>query len=624
MSIETIPLNKLSVWKGNVRKTGAEIGLDELKASILVHGLLNPLTVQKTDKGDRRVIAGQRRLLALRALHKEGAISADHPVECNIVSSDSNATEISLAENVVRTQMHPADQFEAFRDLIDKGASVADVAARFGVTDALVTKRLKLGRVSPKMLDLYRKGDMTLEQVQALTLTDDHTVQESAWDGAEHSWQRNPRELRKALTNGEVAADDKRIKFIGGLEVYEAAGGKVRRDLFDDRNAGYVSDLTLLNRLVVRKLEDTAEAVRSEGWKWVETLAEFDWDAVKGFSRVHEGHVALTPEQEARLSGLGEQHDELAAASEEEDLDDEQAAKLEQIETEMEDLQLTQKIYNSDDISRAGCFVSIGYQGETEIRRGYVKLEDMPAVEGKAANGQTATAEESETDGLSAALIEDLTAQRTAALRVELAKSPMVALAATVHALGLHAFYSGSAYGVSSCVKVSTSITPLAGLIKDPAASPALQGFNENSPWATKVPEKAGHFWQWCVQQPVTTLLDLLAYLIGRSVDAVIGKYAKRNVHADQLAAALDLDMTKWFTPTAENYFSRVSKPTIIKALVEMDGGTPVAPVTEKLKKGALAEFAEKAVGDSGWLPEILRSEPSAETSEETTLDAAA
>ncbi len=623
MSIETIPLNKLSVWKGNVRKTGAEIGLDELKASILVHGLLNPLTVQKTDKGDRRVIAGQRRLLALRALHKEGSIPADHPVQCTIVSSDSNATEISLAENVVRTQMHPADQFEAWRDLIDKGASVADVAARFGVSEAIVTKRLKLGRVSPKLLDLYRKGEMTLEQVQALTLTDDHAVQEAAWDGAESRWQRTADALRSVLTTGEVTATDKRVKFIGGLDTYEAAGGKVRRDLFDDRNAGYLSDMTLLNRLVVRKLEETADEVRSEGWKWIETLAEFDWDAVKGFGRVHEGHVALTPEQEAHLSELGEKYDELAAASEEEDLDDEQIAKVEQIEVEMQALQSTQKIYKSEDIARAGCFVSIGYQGEAEIRRGYVKPEDMAQAEAKGTASGATPAEETESDGLSAALIEDLTAQRTAALRVELAKSPLVALAATVHALGLSHFYMGS-YRVASCVKVSTSVTPLNSLIKNPEQSKAFQAFNAESPWSAKVPEEAEDFWQWCVEQPMAMLLELLAYLVGRSVDVVTTKVSRPGVHADQLASALDLDMTKWFQPTAENYFSRVSKPIIIKALVEIDGGTPVAPVTEKLKKGALAEFAEKAVGHSGWLPEILRSEPAIETAEEDALDTAA
>lgn len=49
---------------------------------------------------------------------------------CVIADGEIDESELSLAESVVRMPMHPADQFEAFRDLIDGGASVADVAAR--------------------------------------------------------------------------------------------------------------------------------------------------------------------------------------------------------------------------------------------------------------------------------------------------------------------------------------------------------------------------------------------------------------------------------------------------------------------------------------------------------------
>lgn len=62
---------------------------------------------------------------------------------CKIAEDEIDATELSLAENVVRDDMHPADQFEAFRLLIDKGAPVEDVAARFGVTPTVVTQRRK-------------------------------------------------------------------------------------------------------------------------------------------------------------------------------------------------------------------------------------------------------------------------------------------------------------------------------------------------------------------------------------------------------------------------------------------------------------------------------------------------
>jgi ParB family chromosome partitioning protein len=64
------------------------------------------------------------------------------PVPCRVINGSTDAAEISLTENVVRAPMHPADQFDGFRELIDNGATPADIAARFGSTEAAVKKRL--------------------------------------------------------------------------------------------------------------------------------------------------------------------------------------------------------------------------------------------------------------------------------------------------------------------------------------------------------------------------------------------------------------------------------------------------------------------------------------------------
>jgi ParB family transcriptional regulator, chromosome partitioning protein len=80
----TIPLNKLTVWDGNVRKTGVTDGIDELAASIAAHGLLQSLVVRKAKRGKYAVVAGQRRLLALQSLAKSKAIAADLDIPCTI------------------------------------------------------------------------------------------------------------------------------------------------------------------------------------------------------------------------------------------------------------------------------------------------------------------------------------------------------------------------------------------------------------------------------------------------------------------------------------------------------------------------------------------------------------
>jgi ParB family transcriptional regulator, chromosome partitioning protein len=109
----TVPLGKLVPWEGNARRTGAETGLDEIAASIAAHGLTNPLTVRPAAKGRFAVIAGQRRLLALKHLAKGGHFAKNEPISCHLAPEERDAAEISLAENVVRVAMHPADQLEA-------------------------------------------------------------------------------------------------------------------------------------------------------------------------------------------------------------------------------------------------------------------------------------------------------------------------------------------------------------------------------------------------------------------------------------------------------------------------------------------------------------------------------
>jgi hypothetical protein len=72
---------------------------------------------------------------ALQHLAKAGKFDPDASIDCHVISAEADATEISLVENALREQMHPADQFEDFRELVDKGIKITDIASRFGVTE---------------------------------------------------------------------------------------------------------------------------------------------------------------------------------------------------------------------------------------------------------------------------------------------------------------------------------------------------------------------------------------------------------------------------------------------------------------------------------------------------------
>src|SRR5271167_1421484 len=164
MTIQMIPLNQLIPSQANVRKIGCKTGIEELAASIKAHGLLQNLQVRSCSKGKFEVVAGGRRLLALKWLAKQKTLAKEAEIACHILDTE-DAGEISLAENTLRLPMHPADQFTAFHALAATGKGVEDIAARFGTSAAIVRQRLKLACVSPTLIDLYRADDMSLDQL---------------------------------------------------------------------------------------------------------------------------------------------------------------------------------------------------------------------------------------------------------------------------------------------------------------------------------------------------------------------------------------------------------------------------------------------------------------------------
>ena len=75
---------------------------------------------------------------------------------------------------------------------------------------------------------------------------------------------------------------------------------------------------------------------------------------------------------------------------------------------------------------------------------------------------------------------------------------------------------------------------------------------------------------------------------------------------ADQLAAAVALDMTQWWQPTVAGYLGRVSKTLICEAVTEAKGKAAADNIAT-LKKGDMAERAAELLTGTGWLPAMLR-----------------
>jgi ParB family transcriptional regulator, chromosome partitioning protein len=605
--IVNIPLNKLAPFVGNVRKTRSKIFITGLAASLKEHGLQQNLVV-KEDGKRFLVVAGGNRLLAFRQLAENGDIKATHPVPCKIATGDLDPIEISLLENVLREDMHPADEFEAFRDLVDKGVPVPDIAARFGVSDTVVKQRLKLARVSPSILKAYRGDRLNLEQVMAFAVSDDHAAQDHVLENL-RPHDRSASTIRAALTENQITASDRRVKFVG-LKAYGKAGGKTSQDLFCEGEDGvFILDAALLDRLVAEKLQRAAKSLTGEGWKWVDARPQFSYEDKSQLRRIHAEAGSLPPKLAKEAEALEQERETLMERWQAADDEAEQPERIGEIEDRLDAIEEKRgdDVWTPAQLGMAGVVLTIGRDGKAEIERGLVRPEDMPKKDGKAAKpGTTGEGEtpEPQAPGLSAALIESLTAQRSAALAAELQQRPDVALVAVVHAFALSVMREGMRWDGS--LRVTATAQSLYR-VKGSKAHEHMEQAREK--WSKMLPGEA-ELWAWCLEQKQEVLLDLLAYCAATTVNTVRLKTDRPNgdrlQHADRLAAALKLDMTPWFTPNAENYFGKVSKTLILDAIREVKQQPP-APAWEKLKKAELAQEAERQIAGSGWLPELLR-----------------
>jgi ParB family chromosome partitioning protein len=596
-----IPLNKLKKSPCNARKTPhPKADIEALAASIAAVGMLQTPVVEpeyndaSAFTGHYLVTIGEGRRQAQLLRVKRKEITKSEPIRC-LVDCTANTLEISLAENAIRSPMHPADQFEAFYELHTKeGMNAEDIAARFGVSPVVVKQRLKLAAISPILMKAYRDDALNLSQLTAFAFTDDHAKQERVWkhingDDCDRS------EILELLNEQSIAADDPRAAFVG-LDAYQAAGGAIARDLFDEEQEGFLTDADLLNSLVEAKLEEVAETVRAEGWKWVEVCPRYDFEAVAEMRRVYPHAAELEPEAEAKIEALEAELEVFETG----EGSDEATTEAERLEQEIAALR-GDDVFDPDHVARGGAIVAVGRDGEARIERGFIRKED------DIRHGTSGKAPKADATALSEKLVAELTAYRTAALQNALGQDPDTALRAVVHTLACATFYPHSP--VKSCltIKCTSEYLPrYAPEIEECVAKKAMAKRHEA--WIKRIPDDAENMWEFVLTLDQRNLLALLAECASHTVNAVTARYSEdaQAGHADQLAHVLALDMRREWKPTAKAYFSRVSKERILDAVREAVS-PEAAQNLATLKKAAMADAAEQRIADRGWLPQVLR-----------------
>ncbi len=469
----------------------------------------------------------------------------------------------------------------------------------------------------------------------------------------QQSYNKEPYLIRRQLTERAVRASDRRARFVG-LDAYEAAGGVVLRDLFEEDGGGWLQDVALLDRLSTEKLAAEAKKIASEGWKWIEVAVDFRYGHAQHLRRLEGVEIELAPEEQAAFDALTAEQAKLESEYEGADeLPDEVDARLGEIETALAAFENRPVRYEPIEIARAGVFVSIDADGRLAADRGYVRPEDEPVPAGSedpaaggiggadepvpAAPAQrtviTIGGDQPEDDGdddaikpLPERLISELTAHRTLALRDAVANNPQVAITALLHKLCLDTFQHNAP---GACLEASVRHVFFPVQSADLKDSPSARAVaDRHEAWKVELPTDDHALWDWLAALDDNRRAALLAHCVSFGVNALYEKgdryggpgvsahgVQQRIAQADRLARAVGLDMVEaGWRPTVDNYLGRITKPRILEVVREAKGDQ-AAQLIDHLKKVEMAKEAERLLEGTGWLPDPLRLAGSADMS---------
>lgn len=616
--IEMVPLSALVKSPLNVRTIPyPPESVREMADSILAVGLIQNLVVHTLPDGLSGVAAGGRRLAALQLLQREQRIDAGHQVIVKRVS-DELAVVASMVENNNRVAMHPAEQISGFRTLSEQGKTPAQIGDQLGYSSRHVQRMLKLASLAPELIALLAENTLDVEQCQALSLESDPARQVEIYQRvkAQHSYAP-AHLLKRAITDTEISVRDARFMFVG-REAYEAAGGKVREDLFSAQEGDGTADGVLVGRLVQEKLESAALAVEmQEGWSW--SLAREG--AVRNYGDDRE-HYLVLPEPEGELSA-DEQHrlDELYATQEATATYEDEAA-IQVLIDEIEEA-ASIRAWTPEQKAASGVVASLS-DGELRIQRGVQKKVQAAVADGQESTGTQASlhvvsrSTPDAAEGISLPLLKKMSSERTLAVQAELVRQPQKAVALMVWRLCSCVFHY--------CITTRHPFVMNLGVHHSSLTSEAPTGENGQA-WQSLMQEKArleallpegwkNDFTTFFALDG-QTLMSLMAFCTACSVDGVQTREHghTRRSDLDGVEAALGFHLRDWWQPTADNFLGLLSKNQIVAALNDA-GLTGAASDAEKMKKGDAASHAEQWLSGTRWVPGWMQS-PDAATPEE-------
>ncbi len=563
-SIQFFPLAQLYVSDLNPRQDADPEGIDLLADSLAMIGLIQNLSGILDAEGRVGIVAGGRRLRAIaRAVERDATVTERHPelasIPVRIAPDEATARAWASAENAAREDLAPADEIRAYGRMKEAGADVSAIARSFGKTEAHVYRRLALAALPAPVLDALKEGQISLGMAKAFTVSQDEALtltilaEVKGRDVSEHR-------IKQALQPAAISATDRRARFVG-LDAYEAAGGSLTRDLFSDTVA--LHDADLLQDLFAERLNAEAEKLVA-GWKWAEVMA----DDYVSYS-VTEKLALLYPVEGVLTEKQAERYDELAELANADALDAAGQAELDALDA------IIKGDFTDAQRAVAGYYVYVSHSGTVQMSGPWVRAEDRAAaieaevLTGHAAHADGGDAAPTPKSPYSGALVEDMKAIRLAAIQTALLDKPEMV-------------FDLLAFGLSLASGVSTSVFDLS-----PGRPMNCPSKTDGLEWSDRLAHPPAGHEAW--SRPELRIEDLAQAF--RDFTAA-GKKARNAALVEGMArtlpygagnadffALIEADsgasIRKVWTPTAENFFNRVSADYLDSLHLELTGCDP-------------------------------------------------
>lgn len=576
MTIQTLKLSQIlpDPDTNSRHYSASETGLQQLADNIQAIGLILPIAVRPIGDGLYRILDGHRRHQALTMIHSGKLEETDVPVLVRN-ADNADARVLSLAANIMRLPLHPADQYEAFAAMLNEGISREEIASRFALPLKNVDQRLALGRVAAPFLNAYRKDQLRIETIQDLSsLSMSRQLEVLKLIDEQGGLKDNGADwkVRNLINDKTIFSHNEVARFVG-LEAYEAAGGTIERSLFNGVERLVNTDL--LYKLAEDMVPGWIEAMKADGWMFA--MREQDmpkkWDRWKQ----HYASPVFTEEQTVRLAVLDQRLDELHDIDPE-DWTDELEDEHDKITEEQHDIRRNASMnFTSEEKAESCCVL----HDDWRVTYGHI----WPKAEAVPEEGIKSAAPEIK--GWSQKLIDDVNAYGTVAAQLAVMREPHLADAMLIASMYQEAL-------PQSIDRV------LAYNATDRFCETDIHAGAEIARGLKKFGLKGASFWPLVKQIAALDVGDryeLRAILVARSLRK------RRGQELEEMFEHLETaDVLATWKPEKE-FFERLNTAQLSEIYKEVSGFA----LKEGIKKAEAVQMVATQAAARNWVPKVMR-----------------